>query len=446
MTMRSLQVYVDRATVGTLSEENNLWVLEYAPEWVAMERSFDLSPALPRHTLRHEDGGTLRPVQWYFDNLLPEELLRQAIAKEAGIKDDEDAFALLEYLGAESAGSLTLLPKGEELPEKNELRELPDDMLSQRIQSLPKQTLSKSAPKRMSLAGAQHKLLVVLRKDDLYEPVGATPSTYILKPDHPEAGTYPASVFNEYFTMRLAKAAGLKVPQVHIRYVPEPVYLIERFDRKVKWPRGRSGPLAPPEVQRLHVIDACQLLNKARTFKHSGATLYALVQIVEATTVKIQTRAKLFTWLVFNILVGNDDCHLKNLSFHVHHDAIELAPHYDLLSTGAYHTKAFADENGKWNQVPMAFPLPGAKTFGEVTLETALAAADVLGLPRPIAQRIVTQVTSGVEKELGKILTAHGEFAKNAPADRAAIIGIEGRLLRVVHRITLRDMLDRLTH
>ncbi|MDR7271625.1 serine/threonine-protein kinase HipA [Pelomonas saccharophila] len=444
--MRSLLVYVDRTLVGTLSEENNLWVFEYAPEWVGMERSFDLSPALPRHTLRHEDGGTLRPVQWYFDNLLPEELLRQAIAKEAGIKDYEDAFALLEYLGAESAGSLTLLPDGIAPPEKSELIELSDEMLSHRIQSLPKQTLSKSAPKRMSLAGAQHKLLVVLKKDALYEPVGATPSTYILKPDHPEAGTYPASVFNEYFTMRLADAAGLQVPKVAMRYVPEPVYLIERFDREVKWPRGKSDPLAPPDVRRLHVIDACQLLNKARTFKHSGATLEALVQIVEATTVKIQTRAKLFRWLVFNILVGNDDCHLKNLSFHVHHDAIELAPHYDLLSTGAYHTKAFADENGKWNQVPMAFPLPGAKTFGDVTQEAVLAAADVLGVPRTIAQRIVMQVTDRVDKTFEKILAEHEELAKKAPASRAANIAIESRLLRVVHHITLRDMIDRLTH
>ncbi|MFT7772150.1 HipA domain-containing protein [Roseateles sp.] len=445
MTVRSLQVYIDRTRAGTLSDENNLWVFEYTPEWVAKERSFDLSPALPRHTLRHEDGGTLRPVQWYFDNLLPEELLRQAIAKEAGIKDHEDAFALLEYLGAESAGSLTLLPEGIALTEKNELIELSDKTLSQRIQSLPKQTLSKSAPKRMSLAGAQHKLLVVLKKDALYEPVGATPSTYILKPDHPEAGTYPASVFNEYFTMRLADAAGLKVPNVAMRYVPEPIYLIERFDRKVKWPRGKSGPLTAPDVERLHVIDGCQLLNRARTFKHSGATLEALVQIVEATTVKIQTRTKLFTWLVFNILVGNDDCHLKNLSFHVRHDAIELAPHYDLLSTGVYHTKAFADDNGKWNHVPMAFPLPGAKTFGDVTQEAVMAAADFLGLPRPIAQRIVMKVTGGVENEFEKILAEHDELAKTAPADRAANIAIESRLLRVAQHITLRDMIDRLT-
>jgi serine/threonine-protein kinase HipA len=445
--MRSLQVYVDRTLVGTLSEENNLWVFNYDPAWVAMERSFDLSPALTREKLRHEDGGTERPVQWYFDNLLPEELLRQAIAKEADIKDDEDAFALLEYLGAESAGSLTLLPPGVLPSEESALRKLSNEALSQRIQSLPKQTLSKEAPKRMSLAGAQHKMLVVVQRDMLYEPVGATPSTYILKPDHPNSATYPASVFNEYFTMRLADAAGLNVPEVEVRYVPEPVYLIERFDRVVKkapLATRKRDPSAPPTVNRLHVIDACQLLNKARTFKHSGATLDALVQVIERTTNKLQTRLRLFRWLVFNILVGNDDCHLKNLSFLVSHDAISLAPHYDLLATGAYHTKALAEDDGKWNQVPMAFSLPGAKTFGDVTQKAVLAAADVLGLPMLVATRIVAEVTGRVEKEFKKLVAEHEELTKAAPAERAASAAIEGRLLRVVQNITLPDMLKRL--
>ena len=81
--MRSLNVYVDDTLVGTLSEGNNLWVFDYDPAWIAWDRSFDLSPALARSTPRHEDGGTMRPVQWYFDNLLPEELLRTAVAKEA---------------------------------------------------------------------------------------------------------------------------------------------------------------------------------------------------------------------------------------------------------------------------------------------------------------------------------------------------------------------------
>ncbi|HEY8880361.1 MAG TPA: HipA domain-containing protein [Roseateles sp.] len=445
--MRRLQVYVDRTRIGTLSEGNDLWVFDYDEAWASMERSFDLSPALPREQLRHADGSTERPVQWYFDNLLPEELLRQSIAKEAGIKDHEDAFALLEYLGAESAGSLTLLPPDKPLPDEFALQELPDEDLSRRIQALPKQTLTKGAPKRMSLAGAQHKLLVVLKGDSLYEPVGATPSTYILKPEHPDSGTYPASVFNEFLTMRLADAARLETPTVLMKHVPEPVYLIERFDRQVKYaaPSRRHGqPPEVPAISRLHVIDGCQLLNKARTFKHSGATLASLVEIIDRTTNKLQTRTRLFRWLVFNVVVANDDCHLKNLSFHVNHEGIWLAPHYDLLATGVYCTKAFADEHATWDRVPMAFPLPGARTFGEVTLDSALAAGQVLGLPERVARRLVNEVTSNVAKEFAQILDEHEE---QKPGDevRAAGYALEARLLRVVDRITLPEMLERLS-
>jgi len=443
--MRSLIVYVDNALVGSLSESNNLWVFEYDPVWAAWERSFDLSPALPRNKLRHEDGGTMRPVQWYFDNLLPEELLRKTVAKEAGIKDHEDAFGLLTYLGAESAGSLTLLPPGARLPDEFSLSELTNQSLSQRIRGLPKQSLFKGAPNRMSVAGAQHKLLVIVKGAALYEPVGATASTYILKPDHPDTSMYPASVFNEFLTMRLARAARLNVPVVDMRYVPEPVYLIERFDRIVdKKSLRTSNRLTAPKVNRLHIIDACQLLNKDRTFKHAGATLDALAQVIDRTTNKLATRNGLFRWLVFNILVGNDDCHLKNLSFHVRPDGIWLAPHYDLLCTGSYHTKAFADERATWNQVQMTFPLPGAQTFGEVTLGAVLATAQQLGMPEPAARRIVQEVTSRVEKAFAIMVAKHEADTENAPPERAVFAAVEARLLRVIQHITLKEMLLRL--
>lgn len=443
--MRSLVVYVDNARVGTLSEGNNLWVFEYDPAWVAWERSFDLSPALARSTRRHEDGGTMRPVQWYFDNLLPEELLRKTVAREAGIKDPEDAFALLTYLGAESAGSLTLLPPGVAIPVEFTLSELTNESLSHRIRNLAKQTLLKGAPKRMSMAGAQHKMLVVVKGTALFEPVGATPSTYILKPDHPDTSTYPASVFNEFLTMRLAHAARLNVPRVDMLYVPEPVYLIERFDRVVSKKSLRtSDRLAAPEASRLHIIDACQLLNLDRTFKHSGATLEALVQIIDRTTNKLATRNGLFRWLVFNILMGNDDCHLKNLSFHVRPDGIWLAPHYDLLCTGSYHTQTFADERATWNQVLMSFPLPDAQTFGDVTLGAVLAAAQQLGMTESAARRIVKEVTSRVQKAFAIIVAEHEAGTKNAPPERAVYTAVAARLLRVVQHIILKDMLLRL--
>jgi serine/threonine-protein kinase HipA len=384
-------------------------------------------------------------VQWYFDNLLPEEQLRKAIAKEAGIKDPEDAFALLTYLGAESAGSLTLLPPGVPLPEEFTLSELTNDSLSQRIRNLTKQTLSRGAPKRMSVAGAQHKMLVIVKGTALYEPVGATPSTYILKPNHPDTSAYPASVFNEFLTMRLAHAARLSVPLVDMRYVPEPVYLIERFDRTVDKKSLRTkDPLMAPKVSRLHIIDACQLLNKDRTFKHSGATLEALKAVIEKTTNKLATRHGIFRWLVFNILVGNDDCHLKNLSFHVRPDGIWLAPHYDLLCTGIYHTKTFADDRATWSQVQMTFPLPGANTFGEVTLVAVLAAAKQLGMTETAARRIVQEVTSRVEKAFAIFVAEHEADTKKIPQERAVYAAVEARLLRVLQFITLKDMLVRL--
>ncbi len=104
MSGRQLDVLVNEQLVGYLHEVNNLWQFDYAKPWIDAADGFDLSPALPRAAGRHVDGASHRPVQWYFDNLLPEEGLRSAIAKEANL-NAEDAFGMLAYFGAESAGS-----------------------------------------------------------------------------------------------------------------------------------------------------------------------------------------------------------------------------------------------------------------------------------------------------------------------------------------------------
>ena len=440
--MRSLNVYVDRRLVGQLYEGEDLWRFEYDKGWVQASDGFDLAPGLPRKTLEHADGGTMRPVQWFFDNLLPEELLRQAVSKEAGIKGD-DAFALLQYLGAESAGSLTLLPPGDAQPRTSALRDLPNEQLSSRIAKLPKLTLTADAPKRMSLAGAQHKLLVVYHEGHLYEPEGATPSTHILKPNHPDTDSYPASVVNEYLTMRLAGAVGLPVPEVHMFYVPEPVYVIRRFDRvwTEEIPPGARPTL---NVQRKHLIDACQLLNKSRTFKHSGASIQALKDVIEATTNKANARLMLFRWLLFNIIVANDDCHLKNLSFFMSSEGVQLAPHYDLLATSAYYTRAFANEKATWADVRMAIPLGKAHFFSNVTAQSVLDAGLELGVPEVSARRILKEVTTRLPGALGRELAKIRKLHAQAPEAAKVHLGAEERLLRVFEHIVLKEMLERL--
>ncbi len=442
--MRCLSVYIDRRLVGTLEEGDDLWRFEYADQWTQAADSFDLAPGLPRAQRRHADGGTHRPVQWYFDNLLPEELLRQAISKEAGIKG-EDAFALLTYLGAESAGSLTLVPPGQALPEVGRLIPLPDEELSRRIGNLARTTLTAEAHKRMSLAGAQHKLLIVCHKNQLYEPEGATPSTHIVKPSHPDVSSYPGSVVNEYITMRIAAAAGLPVPAVHIRYVPEPVYIVDRFDRQVKLLGSLADGSPRLEVRRLHIIDACQLLNRARTFKHSGASIEALCNIIERTTNKLHTRVQLFRWLVYNVVIANDDCHLKNLSFFMGPDGVSLADHYDLLATSAFYTRAFADEKATWPQVPMAIALPGAKVFGEVSFDSVLKAGLELGVSESTARRVIKEVVTRVPTALAKEIAALDSRRAEVPERARVHLALEARFLHVLEGIIVRDMLERLS-
>lgn len=64
----------------------------------------------------------------------------------------------------------------------------------------------------------------------------------------------------------------------------QPVYLIERFDRQ----QGAEGWC------RLHSIDACQLMELAAAGRSAAVA-----------------RTALFQWLVFNVLAGNIDAHLK---------------------------------------------------------------------------------------------------------------------------------------
>lgn len=430
--MRTLHVYLNTARVGVLSEGSDLWTFAYDPAWADAALGFDLAPGLPRGQLLHEDGGTDRPVQWYFDNLLPEEKLRETLSKEAGLKGD-DAFALLQYLGAESTGSLVLLPPEQAVPESGDLQPLSDEALSLRIRNLPRESLSKGARKRMSVAGAQNKLLVVYQNGQLFEPVGAEPSTHILKPDH-TSDDYPASVINEYITMRLAERLGLQTPKVYRRYVPEPVYIVERFDRYAD---------AAGRTHRRHIIDACQLLNKSRTFKNSAATLATLAECIGQCRNKASSRLQLYRWLVFNVLVANDDNHLKNISFRVEADGIELCPVYDLLSTGTYHTRAFADHRATWPAVPMMIPLPGARTFGEVTRTVLLAAAEALGLSRRIGERELHRMTNGLPQALADLVQEVEEDNAHCLEPVRARLGGELRLLRTIQHLVVPEILKR---
>ena len=430
MSGRSLRASINQMEVGTLQEVAGLWSFQYGAGWLGNPRGFALSPHLPLTAETLLDGASKRPVQWYFDNLLPEEGQRILLAGDAKL-DAADAFGLLAWYGAESAGSVTLLPP-EAAPQLAEpLRPLPDDALEARIRQLPKAPLTHAAIKRMSLAGAQHKLAVVLHDDALFEPAGATPSTHILKPDHPDED-YPHSVINEWFVMKLAKRLGLDVPEVHRRYVPSPVYLIDRFDR-ISDDQG---------WQRRHVIDACQLLGLDRSFKYSQGSMESLAVLANACRSPAVARARLFGWLVFNVLVGNSDAHLKNLSFLVSHEGVQLAPFYDLLSVATYDSAAF-DKKGWPTQTQLAWPILGVRHFSDINSGLLLEAGASLNLAKGTAQRLLENLRSRAVQEAEALYAeVEAENAKIASArpELSATMAGESRCLRAILHTVLKEM------
>ena len=175
---RRLRVAIDGATIGQLFEAGGVWGFEYDPSWLEREDSFDLAPGIKRQPGAVADGSTYRPIQNFFDNLLPEEDLRILIARDAGI-DPADRFALLAHYGRETAGALSLFEPGSTAGPAARTP-LPDQDLQQRIDNLPRASLASTGRKKMSLAGAQHKLAIIMQPDGSFlEPVGAEPSTQI---------------------------------------------------------------------------------------------------------------------------------------------------------------------------------------------------------------------------------------------------------------------------
>ena len=143
-------------------------------------------------------------------------------------------------------------------------------------------------------------------------------------PSHGDSFDVPAV---ERATLELAREAGLDVPATRLERLADgrAVMLVERFDR-VRVARGFA---------RRHMVSALTLLG---VHEHdSPASSYAAM--VEALAVQgVQgsiddDRRELFGRMVFNILVSNDDDHLRNHAFLCDPGARgwRLSPLYDVV-------------------------------------------------------------------------------------------------------------------
>ncbi|MFN4282342.1 MAG: type II toxin-antitoxin system HipA family toxin [Alphaproteobacteria bacterium] len=326
---RELEVYFERRLVGTLVQDDSGQLrFTYHETWLADPASIPISWSLP---LRSEPFNH-RETRPFFAGLLPEAEKRELVARALGVSDRND-FALLDRIGGECAGAVTLLHSGETpppVPKEADYRLLDDGELKRILDVLPdRPLLAGEAGVRLSLAGAQDKLPVLVVDGRIALPLHGAPSTHILKPP---IRRFEDTVFNERFCLALAKAVGLNAVSVETRSVGDrPFLLVARYDRV----RGGDGA-----VRRLHQEDFCQALGIVPELKYQtegGPNLHQCFDLVRNAVARpVLDLACLLDAVLFNLFIGNRDAHGKNYSLLFVDEGLQLAPLYDVVSTDVY--------------------------------------------------------------------------------------------------------------
>ena len=243
---KTLDVYLHNELVGHLiQDDGGQMVFDYSRSWLDKQGATQLSQSLP---LR-EERFSRNECRGFFAGILPDETKRETVARNLGISARND-YAMLEQIGGECAGAVTFVPAGEALPQHDDhYRTLSSPELAGILRELPRRPLLAGEDGiRLSLAGAQDKIAVRIEENEISVPLGAAPSTHILKP---AVDRFEGVVFNEALCMKVASASDLIAAEVESRKVHGVEYLsVKRYDRIRRSIAGDLFELGPASSGR----------------------------------------------------------------------------------------------------------------------------------------------------------------------------------------------------
>lgn len=262
----------------------------------------------------------LRLPSW-FSNLLPEGRLRQWIAdaRNASVQREME---LLAQVGHDLPGAVKVVVADSLI----NVEKLYDEEISKNVQEF-------NSIWSFSLAGVGLKFSMLANGDRLSIPARGEGGDWIVKlPD----SKYRCVPRNEFAMMTLAGMVGIDVPEIKminrdlIEPLPEQVwngsenwaYAIKRFDRD-QYRRA------------IHMEDMAQVRGFYPEQKYSGSfeTVAALIYRGR----DVDGLREFCRRMVFNVLIGNGDAHLKNWSLlYKNGKTPTLSPAYDLVSTFIY--------------------------------------------------------------------------------------------------------------
>ena len=369
-------------------EEVGLWQITpagshqfiYSRSWLESPRFRPISLSIPATGVPVVGEAVVR----YFENLLPDrDEFRRAMRDNAHLASASE-FDLLAHYGRDCVGAITLLPPGEP----------PEPVTAMRMEALSDAdvaallrgaTLAPSAggELRLSLAGAQSKTALTLWDGRWHRPMGATPTTHILKLPMGIVGDPPVpfhhSVDNEHLCAVLLANLGFEIaPTRIVEFEDQRVLAVERFDRALA-PGGY--------LLRLPQEDMCQALGVSRAAKYEhrdgGPGIRRIDELLRFSFEARRDRAAFFRANIVFWLLAATDGHAKNFSLRLEAGGgYRLAPLYDVMTT--YPVVGRKSGTFDPHKLHMAMAPPGTKNrhfaHREIGLRHWQDAAGALGL------------------------------------------------------------------
>jgi serine/threonine-protein kinase HipA len=333
--------------------------------------------------------------QNFFRELLPEARMLTRLAQEAGL-GEQDAIGLLRHYGRDVAGALQIWdPDIPGEPKQPALESLSTAGVADMLVHVQQNPLgNRPAGGKTSLAGVQDKIVLARTEAGWNRVIDGWPSTHILKP---ESADCPASIYDEEFGARFARAVGLTTFSTWVEtFDGVPAVVIERYDRSPDAPQGR-----------IHQEDFNQVLGAAgnqKYQKYSGRVSLERVARVFSLTGDHDSMERLFKLVVLSVAIGNLDLHTKNLSIlHLPDGSMTLAPAYDVVP-----------QVHQLNDGEVALAVAGEYRHAAITLGHLVAEGQAWGLTKAAA---LSEETLAVVLELASTETprecAHAGLAKN---------------------------------
>lgn len=370
--VRTLDVGLGQTPVGTLTHLGNealIFTFDRAYVEAGSDRpTLGLGFKAADGSLVEQTRPTRVRLPPFFSNLLPEAHLREYLAARGGIHPDREFF-LIWLLGADLPGAIEVRSR--------------DGAATPPIGEETERSRGDDRPLRFSLAGVQLKFSALMETSKgLTLPVDGIGGDWIVKLPSPRFETVPE---NEYAMMTLARAVGIDVPDVALVPTQDigglPQDLPEAFGQSLAVRRFDR----PPGGERVHIEDFAQVFGVYPENKYRKASYGSIARVLWLETGE-EGVAEYTRRLVFNVLIGNADAHLKNWSI-IYPDrrTPKLAPAYDLVGTIPY--------------IPgdsLALSIGDTKRFAEVDLERVRRFAEKTGLPVRLVMQTAREMAAKV--------------------------------------------------